>query len=246
MLKADIGAITNRFSSALWADSLCRTGFGLGSLFVCLVSAFELAYRPSFWYPDDVEFVFLLVSLVTLNGLVHYRLLTNRPVTWRWMLVLSAMDLALITANIAIVGGLDRFIFVAYYPALVLFAMVFTSVWLGLAWTTMAAVAYSIVSLTVGSGLDRDAGDERVLVARLTAMYALVLGVYLITRSERIWRMTADTAASGFGGGSPSGELEHGRLRRNPCRPVIIVGLQTLESLSGPTTSRRRYCTPST
>ena len=139
----------------------------MGSLFVCLVSAFALAYRPSFWYPDDVEFVFLLVPLVTLNGLVHYRPETNRPVTWRWMLVLSAMDLALITANIAIVGGLDRFIFVAYYPALVLFAMVFTSVWLGLAWTTMAAVAYSMVSLNVGSGLDRDAGDEKVLVAWL-------------------------------------------------------------------------------
>ena len=193
-----------------------------------------------------MEFLFLQVPLVTLNGLVHYRLLTNRPVTWRWLLVLSAMDLALIRANTAIVGGLDRFIFVAYYPALVLFAMVFTSVWLGLAWTTMAAVAYSIVSLTVGSGLDRDAGDERVLVARLAAMYALVLGVYLITRAERIRRMTADTAASGFGGGSPSGELEHGRLRRNPCRPVIIVGLQTLESLSGSTTSQRWCCLPST
>ena len=38
----------------------------------------------------------------TLNGLVHFRLLTNRPVTWRWILLLSAMDITLITASISI------------------------------------------------------------------------------------------------------------------------------------------------
>ena len=135
--------------------------------------------------------MFLQVTLVALNGLVHYRLLTNRPVTWRWMLALCAMDIAMVTASIVVWGGFDRFIFVAYYPALVLFALVFTSVRLGMAWTTMAAVAYSIVSLSVGSGIDRDAGDEKVLVARLAAMYLLVLGVCLITRFERIRRRAA-------------------------------------------------------
>ena len=111
--------------------------------------------------------MFLQVTLVALNGLVHYRLLTNRPVTWRWMLALSAMDIALGTASIVIAPGVDSLIFVAYYPALALFALVFTSVRLGLAWTTMAAAAYSVVSLSVGSGLDRDAGDEKAPVARL-------------------------------------------------------------------------------
>ena len=93
--------------------------------------------------------MFLQVTLVALNGLVHYRLLTNRPVTRRWMLVLSAMDIALATASITIASGFDSFIFVAYCPALVLFALVFASVRLGLAWTTVAAVAYSIVSLSL-------------------------------------------------------------------------------------------------
>ena len=190
-----MGAITNRFSSPIWADPdiipyAARISVW-GRWFVCLVNVFELAYRPGFWYPDQMEHLLVQVPLVTLNGLVHYRLLTNRPVTWRWMLALSAMDIALITASIVVWGGFDRFIFVAYYPALVLFALVFTSVRLGLAWTTMAAVAYSIVSLSVGSGLDRDAGDEKVLVARLAAMYVLVLGVCLITRFERVRRRTA-------------------------------------------------------
>ena len=190
-----MGAITNRFSSPIWADPdiipyAARVSVW-GRWFVCVVNVFELAYRPGFWYPDQMEHLLVQVPLVTLNGLVHYRLLTNRPVTWRWMLALSAMDIALITASIVVWGGFDRFIFVAYYPALVLFALVFTSVRLGLAWTTMAAVAYSIVSLSVGSGLDRDAGDEKVLVARLAAMYVLVLGVCLITRFERVRRRTA-------------------------------------------------------
>ena len=133
-----------------------------------------MAYRPGFWYPGEMEFVLLFVPLAAFNGLVHHRLLTNRPVTWRWMLLLSAMDVALITASTSIGPGFDSFVFVAYYPALALFVVVFTSVRLGLAWATMTAVAYSVVSLAAGSGLDLGAGDEKVLLGRLATMYALV------------------------------------------------------------------------
>ena len=95
MPKADMGAITKRFSPAIWADAdvvpyAARVSVW-GRWFVVLVGAFETAYRPGFWYPDDWGIVLLLVPLATLNGLVHFRLLTNRPVTWRWMLLLSAM-----------------------------------------------------------------------------------------------------------------------------------------------------------
>ena len=193
--KADLGAIAKRFSPAIWADPdvvpyAARVSVW-GRWFIGLVSAFEIAYRPGFWYPDDWGFVLLLVPLATLNGLIHFRLLTNRPVTWRWMLLLSAMDIALITASISIGPGFDSYIFVAYYPALALFAVVFTSLWLGLAWTTMTAVAYALVCWRVGAGLDIDAGDEKVLLGRLAAMYALVLCVSLITGFERMRRQTA-------------------------------------------------------
>ena len=195
MPKADLGAIANRFSPAICADPdvvpyAARVSVW-GRWFVGLVGAFEIAYRPGFWYPDDWGYVFLLVPLVTLNGLVHFRLLTNRPVTWRWMLLLSAMDVGLATASITLGPGFDSYIFVAYYPALALFALIFTSLWLGLAWTTMTAAAYALVCWMAGAGLDIDAGDEKVLVGRLAAMYALVLCVSLITRFERIKRQTA-------------------------------------------------------
>ena len=193
--KADMGAITKRFSPAMWADPdvvpyAARVSVW-GRWFVVLVGAFEIAYRPGFWYPDNVGAVLLMVPLATFNGSVHFRLLTNRPVTWRWMLLLSAMDIALATASIAIGPGFDSFVFVAYYPALALFVVVFTSLWLGLAWTTMTAAAYAIVCWMAGAGLDIDAGDEKVLLGRLAAMYALVLCVSLITGFERIRRQTA-------------------------------------------------------
>ena len=52
-----------------------------GRWFVLLVSIQQLAYRPSFWYPDDIEHLFLNAPLLLFNGLAHHRLLTNRPVT---------------------------------------------------------------------------------------------------------------------------------------------------------------------
>ena len=161
--------------------------------FIWLVGVFLLAYRPGFWYPDDIEFLSIPVLLGLLNGLVHLRLLTNRPVTWRWMLFLSATELALVTFGIVIGGGFRSFIFLAYYPSLAVFAVVFSSHWLSLAWTTTVAVAYAVVCLRVGSGLDLDAGNEKVLLARLAMMYTIALAISFITRFERIRWQTSVT-----------------------------------------------------
>ena len=158
---------------------------------VWLVTAFQFAYRPGFWYYGHFEYMLLHVPLVTVNGLVHYRLLTNRSVTLRWLLLLSVMDLVLITAGIILQRGFEGFLFLAYYPALALFVLVFPSLWLGLTWTTLTAVVYAFVCLRVGLGLDVVAGDEKVLLARLAAMYVLVLCVSLIVRFERTRRQAA-------------------------------------------------------
>ena len=79
-----------------------------GRWFVWLVGVFLLAYRPGFWYPEDIEYLSIPVPLGMLNGLVHHRLLTNRPATWRWLLFLGAMDIALITAGVVIGGGIQE------------------------------------------------------------------------------------------------------------------------------------------
>ena len=160
--------------------------------FVVLVIVFEFTYRPGFWYHGHFDYWLILAPLVALNGLVHYLLIARRPVSWRWMLLLSAMDIALATVGVVVQGGFDRgFVFVAYYPALALFLVVFTSLWLGLAWTTMAAGIYALVCLKIGPGLDFVAGHEKELIVRIAAMYVLVLGVGLIVQVERVRRQAA-------------------------------------------------------
>ena len=188
-----MGAVQRRVAPGALSDpDVVRYAAGVsvwGRWFVWLVGVFLLAYRPGLWYPGDIEYLTLPVLVGVLNGLVHHRLLTNRTVTWRWMLFLSAADIALITFGIVIGGGFRSFIFLAYYPSLAVFAVVFSSFWLSLAWTTAAAVTYAVVCLSVGAGLDLGAGNEKVLLARLALMYTIVLGISFITRFERIrWR----------------------------------------------------------
>ena len=85
--------------------------------------------------------------------------------SWGWLLLLSGMDVALVSAAVVIGGEFHLFSYVAYYPALALFAAVFPSLWLGVAWTTLVGAVYAVVSVTVGPGLDFDAGQEKALLA---------------------------------------------------------------------------------
>lgn len=199
MLKAELAAIPYRMSQGLSSGASANrevTDYAAqvavwGRWAAAVVAVVVLAYRPDFWYPDHVEAALLVVALVLVNGLVHARLLTCRPVTWRWMLLLNAMDIILISASIATDPGFDRFIFVAYYPSLAIFLLVFPSVRLGLAWTALTAAAYSLAALIAGGGLDLNAGDERALLGRLAAMFLIALCVMLITRFERARRQAA-------------------------------------------------------
>ena len=162
-----------------------------GRWFVWLFAAAALAYRPHLWYPDDIEYLFLNLVLAAANGAFHYRLLRKRPVTWQWMLGLSAMDIALITGNIVVSGKFDNYVFIAYYPTLGAFAVIFTSLWLNMAWVAATAAVHAFVSFSVGAGLDLDAGDERALAARVAGMVLIVVGINLIVRFERIRRQAA-------------------------------------------------------
>ena len=102
---------------------------------------------------------------------------------------MGAANITPATTGIGMGGGFRRFISLAYYPPFAVSAVVLWSSWLSLAWTTAVAVAYAVVCLSVGSGLDLAAGNEKVLLARLALMYTIVLGISFIARFERIrWR----------------------------------------------------------
>ena len=62
----------------------------------------QFNYRPNFADPAYVPTTLLAVSVLALNGYVHYRIRSHRTVTRRWALALSVMDGAMITAGIAI------------------------------------------------------------------------------------------------------------------------------------------------
>ena len=195
MLKADIGALAKRFpatfvSEPVVAQYVARVSVW-GRWLIGIVVAFELAYRPTDWYPEDIAYLYLLVPLAILNGLVHVRLLANRPITWRWLLLLSAMDMVVITGHVIVGGGFKSFSFLAYYPAVAMFAVALTSFWLVLAWATLTAITYVALSLTVDSGLDIAGGDLRVLVSRLAALYAVAVGLSFVIRFERTTRRAA-------------------------------------------------------
>ena len=151
----------------------------------------QMNYRPNFADPNYVPNSLFAATLLALNGYVHYRILTNRPVTWRWMLALSLMDAIMITAGLAVSSRFQNTFFVLYYPALAMFAVVFTSFRLSFAWTTAVAIAYATLSLLLEPTVDFEIKEEKVLFTRIAVMYGVVAAVNLVSRFERIRRREA-------------------------------------------------------
>ena len=120
----------------------------------------------------------------------HYRLVSNRPITWRWIFSGCVVDTVLVTATAASGMGFNHYyIYLVYYPVLAGFAMFFTSLRLNVAFVTFVAVLYLAVSLIVGDGLDLEAREEKALFVRIAVMYAVVAAVNLVFRFERSrWR----------------------------------------------------------
>ena len=148
-------------------------------------------YRVNFDHPAYVSHTLISVSLLALNGYVHYRIETKRKVTWRWALALSVMDAVMLTGGLAISGGFSNTFFVLYYAALAMFAVVCTSFRLSFAGVSVIAVVYVTLSLTVEPGVNFEAEEERVLFMRVVVMYAVVAAVNLVSRFERARRRQA-------------------------------------------------------
>ena len=89
--------------------------------FICAACVFQLVYRPVFIGSRYTGYVLCFIVLVGSNGYIHYRVRSVRDVTLKWMLVLSALDVVLITVGTVVGGGFSHFFFyLLYYPALAL------------------------------------------------------------------------------------------------------------------------------
>ena len=159
--------------------------------FVWAVAAFAWLYPPDVADAGYAPNFALATLLLATNAYLHYRLATERSVSWRWMLALNALDVALLSAGVVAHRGLETTFFVGYYPSLAMFAVVFGSVGLTLGWVTMTAVVYAALCLAVEPGLDFSADDEEILLIRVAGMYLVMVVVNLISRVERIRRMEA-------------------------------------------------------
>ncbi len=160
--------------------------------FVLTAWLLQFNYRPNFADPAYIPTMLLAVSVLALNGYVHYRIRSHRTVTWRWVLALGVMDVVMISVGIAISSsGFQNTFFVLYYPALAMFAVVFTSFRLSFAWVTMVAVVYAALSLVMEPGVDYGIKEEKVLFTRIIVMYAVVAAVNLVSRFERTRRREA-------------------------------------------------------
>ncbi len=199
----------------------------------------QLNYRPNFAEPSYFLHTLFAVLLLALNAYVHYRIEANRTVTWHWALALSTMDGAMITAGLAISTGFANNFFVLYYPALAMFAVVFTSVWLSFAGVTLVAVAYTSLSLWVEPGVDFEIKEEKVLFTRIVVMYAVVFAVNLVSRFERIRRIQAVERERSL----QQGRIESSRrLHDTTAQSAFVVGLglETAKELAEANTEEGR------
>lgn len=148
----------------------------------------QLLYRPfyGYWAAHFVAYLLFLIVLTTFNGYFHYRVLSNRTITGRWVLAFCMLDVTLLSVAVAISNGFSHYFFhLLYYPPLAFFAAVITSFRLNLAWVTIVAAIYLGLSLTAGDGLDFEARDEKPLLVRIFVMYVVVVVVNLLSRFER-------------------------------------------------------------
>ena len=197
MLTQPFSLVRDRFWRATWAGSYevnYAAGVSVWARWFVAALLLYVLFQPPFPFPvaKYVSNSVAIGLLAVFNGFLHLWLRSGRPLTWRWMLGMNGVDMALVTSGVWIAGGFSAtFTYLLYYPSLAMFAVLFTSLRLNLAWATLVALVYSAVSLTAEEGLDLAARDDMVLVVRLGVMYTVVLAVNLVARFERSGRLRA-------------------------------------------------------
>ena len=197
MLIKPFRLVRDRFWRVSWAGSYevhYAAGVSVWARWFVAALLLYVLFQPPFPFPlgKFIPYSAAIALLVAFNGIIHFRLWTRQPLTWRWTLAMNALDVSLITSGVWIAGGFSAmFTHLLYYPSLAMFAVLFTSLRLNLAWATLVALIYSAVSVTAGEGLDLVARDDMVLVVRVGVMYTVVLAVNMVTKFERSGRLRA-------------------------------------------------------
>ncbi len=132
-------------------------------------------------------------AILLLNAFLQWRILRGVPVTWPYVLLLSVMDLSIITAGIIITTRFENTFFVFYYPALLAVALIFRRR-VSFAIVTIVAGIYAGFSLGMEPGVDLEEWfnpGQKALAVRIVSMFAVVVVANLMTRIERERRREA-------------------------------------------------------
>ena len=159
--------------------------------FLLVGGLIETSYRIEYGALSHILNTLYLLTIIAVNGYVHSRLRSDRKVSMVWLVALGVMDVALVSFSVSLSGAFDSRYYVLYYPAAAMFAWLFTSPYLGFAWATVVVTIYVGLCLTVGTGLDFDQQEEKVLFYRILPLYAVVGFVNILTRFERMRRLEA-------------------------------------------------------
>ncbi len=129
--------------------------------------------------------IVLIVMMMGINFFVHGRYLMEQPVNQTLLIVLSFLDLSLITLILLVwpgQNGLNSFLFVLYYPILTAFAFVFQPRFAAL-YTLAALAAYTIACFVADTAIFTSSAKMELLVMRAITLAAMGgLGAYY-------WRM---------------------------------------------------------
>ena len=161
----------------------------IGHWIACAVFLFEVSHHIGDETAKYLLYALLLLALVGFNGILHYRLRTNRTITWRWLQALYTWDVVLVSVWLAMSGGFGHpFIHLFYFPLLATLSVFLASFRVTMAWVTALSGVYIGISLTAGDGIDLAANDHETLLARIVVMYVVAAVVKLAGRFERMRR----------------------------------------------------------
>ena len=161
----------------------------IGHWIACAVFLFEVSHHIGDETAKYSLYALLLLALVGFNGILHYRLRTNRTISWLWLQALNTWDVVLVSVWLAMSGGFGHpFIHLFYFPLLATFSVFLASFRVTMAWVTALSGVYIGISLTAGDGIDLAANDHETLLARIVVMYVVAAVVKLAGRFERMRR----------------------------------------------------------
>ena len=159
--------------------------------FLLWACTFDFVYRNDATTLGHFLGLVHLLTPMAINGYVHILILKGHIVRYYWLFCLSLMDVTLVSISVSISGGLNSPFVVLYFPAMALFACVFSSPKACFPWAALISIVYASLSILVDPGLDMETRDEKVLLSRVIALFAVAAAVNLIFRYERLNRIKA-------------------------------------------------------